>query len=365
MYVYFALALIVPGLYWVFRKNEKRNDLVLLITCGSMFVLLCLRNPFGFYDLPTYAVFLDSTKDVTFIEMLKGTRFIHTHSIVGLESGYCWFNWILSHLGANIYILLCVHAAFVSASLFFFIRKFSLSPAFSLFFYLCIGGLTDHTYILRQSFAFAILLFAVTFVIDRKPVKFLLLVLLAAWFHRTALSFLLIYPVSYVKLTRKTALIGIGLSLSMLAVIPLISSSVIPWVFRLFGKEYYLTISEIDFKEMLVVLTGMLLFVVFITDFSKEVSITDSTVFWLSDISLLFMAVSVYIGLIARIGMSMYLPFAMIMLPNFIERNENKALMDKYRIAICVALFAYLVFIVVTTPYWFSFVWEPATLILD
>ena len=361
MFVYFILALIVPGAYLLFRKNEKRDDIILYITLGIIFVLLCLRNPFGFYDLPNYDYSLKLTKDVSFMEMLKSTRFIHVSDVTGMESGYTWLTWLISHIGGNINVLLCVHAAFVCVSLFFFIRKNSLSPAFSLFFYLCIGGLTDHTYIIRQSFAFAILLFAFTFVVEKKPLRFLLLVALATWFHRTAMSFILIYPLSYVKLTKKTAIAGIIVSLSMLGIVPLLTKNVIPWAMSVLGKEGYLN-NVIDFKEMIIVLTGLLGFVIFITDYSEEIPREDSVSFWLSCLALLFMCVSVYVELIARVGMSMYLPFAMILLPNAMVRNKNRALMNKFGIAIYLALFAYLVFIVVTTPYWYSFVWEPATI---
>lgn len=363
MFVYFTLALLVPLTYLLFRRNEKRDDIILITILGIMFVLLCLRNPYGFLDLPAYEGILNDTRGFSFIELVKGTRFLHFHTKVYGESGYIWLNWILSHVGANINVLLCVHAAFVCLSLFFFIRRHSLSPAFSLFFYLCIGGLTDHTYILRQSFAFAILLFAFTAVIDRKPFRFILLVLLASWFHRTALSFAVVYPLSYLKFTRKTAIGAVVVSLSMLGVVPILMKTVIPWILGILGKQGYVN-NVTDFKEMIIVLVGLLGFVIAITDFSQETSLTDSLSFWLSCLALLFMSISVYLEIMARVGMSMYLPFAMIMLPNAMVRNRNRALMNKFGIAIYIALFAYLVFIVVTTPYWYSFVWEPAAVIV-
>lgn len=362
MFVYFSLALMVPVLSWAFRKKENRNDLVLLILCCVMFILLCLRNPFGFFDLPAYRDNFYETKNFSFLEMLRGTRFINTHVSIHEENGYLWLNWILSHMGANFNVLLCVHAAVVCTSLFFFIRKYSADPVFSIYFFLCIGGLTDHTYILRQSFAFAILLFAVPFIVERKPLRFLLLVILAASFHRTALSFILIYLLSYVKLNRKTAFIGIGTALSMIILVPLLYSTVILKLMQAFGKSGY-KIAQFDFREMLIIITAMLFFVIFITDFSKDIPLSDTVMFWITVISLMFMAVSSHIYIMARVGMSMYLPFAMIMLPNFIEKNENRELMSKFKIAIYAALFAYLIFIVITTPYSFSFVWDKAAII--
>lgn len=359
MFVYFALALLVPASYWIFRKKENRSDIVLAIACSAMFLLLCLRNPFGFLDLPSYHQYFEMTRGFSFSEMVRGTRFLHVHSLIGEESGYIWLNWLLSHMGAGFNILLCLHAAFVCASIFIFVRRYSIDPVFSIYFFLCIGGLTDHTYILRQSFAFAILLFALPFAIERKPFRFLLLVALAFLFHRTALSFLLIYPLSYVKVTRKTALAGIAISLSMLLLAPLLYSSVISHFMAVLGKAGY-KIGEPDFKEMIVVLVAMLCFAVYVNDFSKEMPQSDTAMFWLSMMALLFMTVSVHIYIMARVGMSMYLPFAMVMLPNFIARNGNSVLMGRFKILISLALFAYLVFIVLSTPYSFSFVWEAA-----
>lgn len=359
MFVYFALALLVPVSYWVFRKKENCSDIVLAIACSAMLLLLCLRNPFGFLDLPSYYQYFEKTRGFSFSEMVKGTRFLHVHSLIGEESGYIWLNWLLSHMGASFNILLCLHAVLVCAGIFIFVRKYSTDPVFSIYFFLCIGGLTDHTYILRQSFAFVILLFALPYAIDRKLFRFLLLVALASLFHRTALSFLLIYPLSYVKVTRKTALAGIAISLSMVLIVPLLYSSIISNLMAIMGKTGY-KIGEPDFKEMIVVLVAMLCFAVYVNDFSKEMPRSDTAMFWLSMMALFFLAISVHIYIMARVGMSMYLPFAMIMLPNFMARNGNSVLMGRFKMLISLALFAYLIFIVLTTPYSFSFVWEAA-----
>ena len=358
MFVYLVLALLVPAGYFVLRKNEKRDLYVVASVMTVFFLLLCVRSTFGFHDLPNYYNSYNAIKEFTFSQVLKGTHFFASHDLENMESGYVWLNWLLSRTGLGFHALLIVHGAFVSASLFYLIRKYSLNPCFTLFFYLCIGGLTDHTYIVRQSFAFAILLFAVGAVTDKKPIRFLLLVILATTFHRTASSFLLIYPLSYIKVNRKTGIVGIVATLALFALIPVLMP-LVKFMFELMHRPGYLAaIGEPEFRQTIVLIVAMLAFVLVIKPQDKDLSRSDNVMFWLVIISLFFMVLSVYLPILSRVGMSMYLPFAAILIPNVIEMNENKALMKKISLALAVALFVYLVFICITQEYYFSFIWE-------
>lgn len=85
----------------------------------------------------------------------------------------------------------------VSCALFAWVHSRNMALTMFLFVVTGIWGLSF--YVLRQSLALAILLFSVRFVERRRPVVFLLLVLLAAQFHQTAYAFLLIYPLSFFR----------------------------------------------------------------------------------------------------------------------------------------------------------------------
>ena len=360
MFVYFILALLVPVGFYLFRKNEKRDLIVLSIIFFLFFILLCLRNTFGFLDLPNYYVFFSEIKSESFLSLLKGTHFIKPHSSWNIESGYVWLNWIIAKAGFGFQGILIVQALVVSLSLFLFVKRYSLNPCFAIFFYLCIRGLNDHTYIVRQSFAFAILLFAVPAVLNRKLIRFLLIVALAVLFHRTAISFLLVYPLSYIKVNRKTGIIAIVVTLLVLLVIPILIP-LVKYIFTLMQKTSYIdAMGEPDFRQTILLIAAMLVFALFIKPKEKEFSHSDEVMFWLVIISLLFMNLSVYLPILSRVGMSMYFPFSMILVPNAIEMNEDKALTKKVKIALAVCLYVYLIYIVLSQNYSFSFIWEGA-----
>ena len=358
MFVYFILALLVPAGFYLFRRNEKRNLIVTSTVFFLFFLLLCLRNTFGFFDLPNYYNFYSAIKSETFLSILKGTHFLKPHNFQNIESGYVWLNWIMARAGFGFQGILIVQAFVVSLSLFLFVKRYSLNPCLAVFFYLCIGGLTDHTYIVRQSFAFAILLFAIPAVVEKKPIKFLLIVILAALFHRTAISFLLIYPLSYIKVNCKTGIIAIIATLLVLLVIPILFP-LVKYIFTLMQKTSYINaMGEPEFRQTILLIVAMLAFALFIKPKEKEFSHSDEVMFWLVIISLLFMNLSVYLPILSRVGMSMYFPFSMILVPNAIEMNEDKALTKKVKIALAVCLFLYLIYIVISQDYSFSFVWE-------
>lgn len=80
-----------------------------------------------------------------------------------------------------------------------FIRKYSPSPIQSVLYFL---GLMYFTFLfdaLKQAMAMSVLLFAFDAIIEKRPIKFILLVLLAATFHFPALIFLPAYWIGRMK----------------------------------------------------------------------------------------------------------------------------------------------------------------------
>lgn len=81
-----------------------------------------------------------------------------------------------------------------------FIRKYSPSPIQSVLYFL---GLLYFTFLfdaLKQAMAMSVLLFAFDSIIERKPIKFILIVLLAGTFHFPALVFLPAYWIGRMKI---------------------------------------------------------------------------------------------------------------------------------------------------------------------
>ena len=75
--------------------------------------------------------------------------------------------------------------------------------------FIAFGILSFDFAILRQALAVSITAWSFDFLINRKPVKFFLIVLLAACFHKTALIMLLIYPLLDKKIEKSRFVIKV------------------------------------------------------------------------------------------------------------------------------------------------------------
>lgn len=83
-----------------------------------------------------------------------------------------------------------------------FIKKYSPSPLQSVLYFM---GLLYYTFMfcaLKQALAMSILLFAFDAIMDRKPVKFIILVLIASTVHFPAMAFMPAYWIARIKINR-------------------------------------------------------------------------------------------------------------------------------------------------------------------
>lgn len=96
-----------------------------------------------------------------------------------------------------------VSAAFVTFAVIYFIYRYSPSPIMSILLHFGLLFYTFHFSGLKQSMAMSILLFSVGAIVDRKPIRFLLIVFLASLFHFPALVFLPAYWICNMRLGRR------------------------------------------------------------------------------------------------------------------------------------------------------------------
>lgn len=93
-------------------------------------------------------------------------------------------------------------SAFMMISYAHFVGKYSPSPVQSVLYFL---GLLYFSFMfdaLKQGIAMSILLFSFDAIIEKKPIKFVALVLLASWFHFPAMVFLTAYPIARINVNR-------------------------------------------------------------------------------------------------------------------------------------------------------------------
>ncbi len=126
------------------------------------------------------------------------------------EPAYIIINYLFNKCNLSYYVLQIVLSGFIYFSIFVFLLKYSSDFLFSVYVFYVLRYSIGTMNVVRMWMAIAILLFAIQYVIDRKLIKFLIIILLASLFHSSALVFLIIYPLYSIKINKKIILVMMG-----------------------------------------------------------------------------------------------------------------------------------------------------------
>jgi hypothetical protein len=135
---------------------------------------------------------------------------------VDTEYGFLLTNQAVAAVTPDYQWLVAVMSLSTVALFFRFIVRMSLNPALSVYIYMFSGTYLESFNLIRQGLAIAILLNTLELVERRRPIPFVLLTLLAASFHASAVLWLAIWPLLRV---RGGALSRVGLLSALILVI--------------------------------------------------------------------------------------------------------------------------------------------------
>jgi len=331
--IYFIPAFIIPPLYFALKNKEHRDDIVLGVSVVLTFFLLVLRSESLGNDVPTYKAVFEELKNYGFLQAIK-TNY--------MEPGYLILNWVVAKVTGSFRVILIIQALLCLSADFFLVRKYSTFPAFSMLIVMCIGIIDFPVDIIRQSMATAILLFSLPQIEKKKPLLFIVFVLLAASFHYTSLLFLLLFPASLLPINRKTIIAFTVISLSMFFVTPFLFNTIGAKIMTLFGKSY--TLEEMEMREVTFIILGIIAFILVTVDFSAEIPREESFTIWAFLFSLPLIIISSYVYVISRVAMFMFFPFVGIVLPNLLKYNKYEKMTQWFELGICLCFMAYYVF---------------------
>jgi hypothetical protein len=172
----------------IFSFLEVRTDLLPIQRKGLaifMYCLLVFQIGFRWETGTDWSAYLFHFQETTSFESVLD------NSLQGFELGYGTFVYIFRMFTEDYSVLLVTHAV-IFYFLFFKANKFlSPYPFLSLLvFYAATMGILGSN---RQLIALVICFYSLKYIIDEKPIKFLLLIILASFFHKTALMFLVYY----------------------------------------------------------------------------------------------------------------------------------------------------------------------------
>lgn len=125
-----------------------------------------------------------------------------TESLDNFEWGYSVLNFVVNYLTESYTAFLLIFTTLMVFSKYIIItnKNFLRYSLFSLFLYYCyyIGDIVS----VRQLLASSIVFLSLLFIINKKPYKFLFMVILATLIHRTAIICLIIYNIYYLNISK-------------------------------------------------------------------------------------------------------------------------------------------------------------------
>lgn len=212
-YLFFAIVPVIVSLAvsFSYKKSIKVNDKAkrtFLLWCGLfMFVIIAFRNKE-----------VGSTDSLNYYnnwELLSNFSFQNLKAFIPeskFESGYLVFVWIFSHIFPNGQFVFVLSAILFCIAVCRFIYINSEDAELSFVMFVCLGLYSFMVQGLRQSMAMSMCLFALEFCKKRKPIPFILLVLLATTFHTSAIVFFIVYFLYGFTINIRTIIAGFGIA---------------------------------------------------------------------------------------------------------------------------------------------------------
>ena len=237
MFLLILLALIVaflgfaPQKYGIQRNHSKKYILI----CGVLVAAFsALRSPLtGTSDNYFYTIwYLDLQQYKSFKDYYDLN--LSQYDFLSSEAGYYFVMWFFGHFLKDGQWAIVISSLFITFATCRFIYRNSANVPLSLTIYVCLGLFTFNMNGMRQAMAMSVCLFAYEFARDRKLVPFILTVVIAMLFHKTAMCFLPMFIVPRLKNNVLSWFIYVvGLVLCLLYI-----DQIITGYYELSGEDY-------------------------------------------------------------------------------------------------------------------------------
>lgn len=192
--IFTALAVFLLGLTPPKIGLQRNNHKYYLFVAGAIIVLITgLRSPYvGSPDTYRYGRGFEQFAEIPdFLEYYNDR--LAERSLLVSETGFYLTNWLLSRVFSDGQVIVFITMLFCTYSVCRFIYLNSEDAPTSLLIYVALGLMTFNMNGMRQAWAMSVCLFAYEHAKKGKLIPFVLTVLLAMQFHKTALCFMPVF----------------------------------------------------------------------------------------------------------------------------------------------------------------------------
>lgn len=309
-YSLITLILIISIVLLGTRNNNLKTKIIITVSSIGMILIQGLRHPSIGTDIQSYLVGLRLSKDM---------KFFSGDTLYNYEIGYSVFSQILAKIGFGEREFLFIVATIIIIPIMFTIGKRSKIPTLSIIMYMCLGFFLFTFSGIRQSIAFSITFFSYNYIENRNFKKFIISVILAVLFHKTAIIFIFAYMLFKIRIKEKyLVFIFAGLF-----IIGLFKERIFIVIHSIY-KGYPPVIESTGAYTMLAIMV-----IVYISSYLlAKPSRVNNSFFAYRNYLLMAMAIQVFASIsntIMRAGFYYYI-FIILLIPELIKQQNNRYL---------------------------------------
>ncbi len=309
--------------------DKKKNLIYLFITWLIVVFFAGSRCPYLMEgDVTAYFKCYSNALTMGINQMRQTYRF---------EDGYLILNKILAWFFPWEYSILYFEAAFCTAVIFWYFYRNSKNIVMSVILYICVGPWSFFLAGFRQGFSICMCLIA--FELLKKmslgwDLTALGLILLAYSMHTTAIVFLSVFFIRYMKMNKQTVIIGITITVIGL----FFAKDLLGWLNDVFERDYIGAYIGNTFGGVVpIAIYTMALIFSYMLFNDKVEEVNDMKI----EISMLFIGLLIYVmryrvGIFERISFY-FTPVASVVLANAVSLQKNKVNRN-IMVVLCLAL---------------------------
>ena len=236
---------------------NKRKKIILLFFIPLLFIQT-FKSTSTLPDLQDYVEVFVRTGGLSWSSLIKSGFDID----YSMEPGYIFLNKLISIFSNNEHFFFFIIAAVTLVCYGLTIRKYCGYTALACLLYL-FGPFSQSMYVLRQHLSIAIFLLAIPFVIERKPLHYLLITAMSILLHYTSIVFLPLYFLYQIKEKKKLIILLIGGSVAL----KLLMRGILNYAVSIYGSySVYLDVDGTNYKIPLLLLIAVLIRVLLTSD---------------------------------------------------------------------------------------------------
>ncbi len=188
------------------KKSKLNNAVYLFIVSVTMIVMSYLRAGTVGIDYKQYADYFTMVRNGGWSYLISDANGYR------IEPGYSLFNYVISLFTGDVHIYMLFVAIVTISLTAFLLYKYCPIPWIGMFVFVSFGFFGNSLSFIRQSIAIAIYLFAVHYLKEKKLVPYIIIVLLAASFHKATLIMIPVYFIANIKVSWKSLAVYTGLT---------------------------------------------------------------------------------------------------------------------------------------------------------